>query len=209
MTAFVAQAGPVLTTGTPGDANLATPSGPSIVLGNLINFDSTSSCTSSPCPSLALGNATFSSPDTLSVIPYSTQSYPNELYDNGTSGTQDGVANLTIKLNGGTTAIAVGIADSDAVTVYVQALNSAGAVFGTQFALTIPENTVNPGNGYYEISDTTPDIYGLLITQPVSSLGNYSGLAIDDVQSTPEPSSYLLLTSGAALLFALRKRKRA
>jgi hypothetical protein len=203
LTAVVAHAD-ILTIGTPGDAYLATPTGPSPTLGNLINFDTTTACTSSPCSSLTVKNATFSSPDGLLVIPYSTQSYPNELFDDSSNGS----ANLTIKLSGGVEGIGVGIADSDPVTIYLQALNSSGVAFGTDFSVTIPENTDNPGNGYYVVSDTTADIFGLQITESVGN-PNYSGLAIDDVQTTPEPSSYLLLGSCAALLFWSRMRKRA
>jgi hypothetical protein len=198
-----AYAGPVLITGTPGDANLAVPTGPSPGLGNLINFDNVSTC-SATCSSLIVLNATFSSPDTLSVIPFSSQSFPNELFDNGAGGT----ANLFIRLAGGVQGIGVGIADSDAVTIHLQALDSTGTAFGTLFSATIPENTVNPGNGYFVVSDTTPDIFGLQITQSVSSINN-SGLAIDDVQSTPEPASWMLLVSGAVLFACLRMWKRA
>jgi hypothetical protein len=200
----VAYASPVLITGTPGDANLAVPTGPSPTLGHLINFDNVSTCTSTACPTLSVLNATFSSPDGLLVIPFSTQSFPNELFDNSANGS----ANLSIRLTGGVGGIGVGIADSDPVTVTLQALNSSGTPFGTAFAVTIPENTVNPGNGYYVVADTTPDIFGLLITQPVGS-ANFSGLAIDDVQSTPEPSTFVLFASGAALFAGLRLRKRA
>ncbi len=199
-----AYAGPVLITGTPADANLATPTGSSPNLGDLITFDSISTCTSTPCTTLTSLNATFSSPDGLLVIPYSTQSYPNELFDNSATGTAD----LTIQLMFGVDAIGVGIADSDPVTIMLQALNSSGTPFGPVFNVTIPENTVNPGNGYFVVSDTIPDIYGLIITQSTGSV-NYSGLAIDNVQSTPEPSSGLLLASGAVLLAVFRLRKRA
>ncbi len=196
-------AAPILVTGTPADANLAVPTGPSPRLGGLINFDNVSTC-STTCSSLTVLNATFSSPDTLSVIPFSTQTAPNELFDNGAGG----VANLIIRLTGGVTAIGVGIADSDPFTVHLQALDSSGVVFGTLFGVTIPENTVNPGNGYFVLSDTNPDIFGLQITQSVSNANN-SGLAIDDVQSTPEPASWMLLASGAVLFACLRMRKRA
>jgi hypothetical protein len=203
LTSLSAYAAPVLITGTPGNSNLAVPTGPSPSFGTLTNFDSVSTC-STTCSSLTVGNATFSSPDTLSVIPFSTQSFPNELFDNGAGGS----ANLLIRLTGGVQEIGVGIADSDPFTVHLQALNSSGVGFGTIFSLTIPENTVNPGNGYFVVSDTTADIFGLQITQSISSVNN-SGLAIDDVQSTPEPASWMLLTSGAVLFAFLRMRKRA
>ena len=161
-TGLSADAAPIPVTGTPGDANLAVPTGPSPRLGGLINFDNVSTC-STTCSSLTVLNATFSSPDTLSVIPFSTQSFPNELFDNGAGGS----ANLAIRLASGVMAIGVGIADSDAVTINLQALNSSGVAFGTLFNVTIPENTVNPGNAYFVVSDTSPDIFGLQITQIV------------------------------------------
>lgn len=203
LTSLSAYAAPVLITGTPGDANLAVPTGPSPGVGSLINFDSVSTC-STTCTSLTVGIATFSSPDTLSVIPFSTQSFPNELFDNGAGG----VADLIIRLTGGVRSIGVGIADSDPVTIHLQALDATGTAFGTLFSVTIPENTVNPGNGYFVVSDTTPDVFGLQITQSVASANN-SGLAIDDVQTAPEPATWLLLASGAALFAAMRMRKRA
>jgi len=204
VTAMALQADSI-TVGTPGDANLNTNPGPSPNFGGTpINFDSTVTCTVSACATLTVSGVTFSSPDGVLVIPFSTQSYPNELYDNSSNGT----ANLSLLNTVGRGAIGVGIADSDPVTITIQALNAAGNPFGTAFTETIPENTVNPGNGYYVVSDTTADIYGLQITQSTGN-ANYSGLAIDDVQMTPEPSTYLLLISGAALLFALRKRLHA
>ena len=204
VTAISIQAAPIITVGTPGDANLASPTGPSPNLGGTnINFDS-ATC-SAPCTSLTLSGITFSSTDGFSIIPFSTQSFPNELFDNGANGTAD----LTLLGAVGRTAIGVGIADSDpGVTITIQALNSSGVAFGNAFSETISELTVNPGNGYFVVSDTTADIFGLKITQSSGS-PDFSGLAIDDVQIAPEPSSYLLLSSGAALLFALRKRLRA
>lgn len=200
------QAAPIITIGTPGDANLSTPSGPSPNLGGTtINFDSTSQCTVSACSSLTLSGITFSSGDGLLNIPFSTQSFPNELYDTGANGT----ANLSMLGSVGLTAIGVGIADSDpGVTITIQALNSLGVAFGNSFMETISEATVNPGNGYFVVSDTSADIFGLRITQSTGD-PNFSGLAIDDVQMAPEPSSYLLLGTGAALLFAFRKRLRS
>jgi hypothetical protein len=56
--------------------------------------------------------------------------------------------------------------------------------------------------------DTTSDIFGFTITQSLSD-PSFSGLAIDDVQVSPEPSTFLLLTAGAATLGILRLRRRA
>jgi hypothetical protein len=211
---MVAQANPVLITGTPGDASTLpqTPASPNLG-GVLINFDNLTACTTYPTcatfPTYTSQGVTISSPDGLAVIPYSTQSGPNELWD----ASADGSADLDITTLDGTHAIGVGIADSDEdalgdpVTIYLQALNASGVGFGSLFSVTIPENTNNPGNGYYVIEDSSPDIYGLAITQPVGNAALYSGLAIDDVQVAPEPSSFLLLATGLAglSLFGLRK----
>jgi hypothetical protein len=131
----------------------------------------------------------------LTVIPYSSQSFPNEIFDNGAGGT----AGITIKLNSGTNEIGLGIADSDPVTVTLQALGLNGNPLGNAFSVKIPENTINPGNGYFAIWDSSYDIGGLKILQTSSSADN-SGLAIDDLQvaPTPEPTSYVL--AGAGLL---------
>jgi len=206
VSAISIQAAPFITVGTPGNAGLSTPTGPSPNMGGTtINFDSIVACTVSACPSLVASGVTFSSPDGLLIIPFSTQSFPNELFDMSPNGS----ANLSFLNAVGRNAIGVGIADSDpGVTITIQALNSSGVAFGAAFTETISEATANPGNGYFVVSDTSADIFGLQITQSTGN-ANFSGLAIDDVQLSPEPSTYLLLSSGAALLFALRKRLRA
>jgi hypothetical protein len=203
LTPLLMQAGPVLLTGTPANAfSLPTTSESPNFHAILVNFDSlTAFATFSTFTS---GGVSISSPDGLEVLPFSSQSAPNEMFDNSAAGS----ANLTIGLTQGTTAIGVGIADSDAVTITLQALTSGGTVFGPAFSLTIPETNPNPGNGYYVVEDTTADIFGLRITQPLSS-ANFSGLAIDDVQVAPEPSTLILLTAGAAIFGARRLRERA
>jgi hypothetical protein len=133
---------------------------------------------------------TITSPDGLYAIPYSTQSGLNELFDNS----PDGSANITISYVPGTAAIGVGIADGDTdgsgdpVSIGLQALNSTGGDLGSAFTVTIPETSLNPGNGYFVVEDTTPDIYGLQITTAATG---QSGLSIDDVQVAPEPSTLL------------------
>jgi PEP-CTERM motif len=200
--------------GTPGDAYSLPPTQESPILGGtLLNFSTlTPFATYSTYTSQGIS---ISSPDGLEVLPYSTQTVnPNELYDTSADGSAD------IKITDGTPleAIAVGIADSDVdasndpVTIYLQALNSSGVGFGTLFSVTIPENTTTAGNGYYAIEDSSADIYGLQITQPVGNAALYSGLAISDVQAvTPEPSSFLLLATGLAglCLFGLKKFRQA
>ena len=56
---------------------------------------------------------------------------------------------------------------------------------------------------------TKADIFGIQITQPVAN-GNYSGLAIDDLQvaAAPEPGTFALLGAAAVLVGAVRLRKR-
>jgi MYXO-CTERM domain-containing protein len=206
LTAFAAKATPVLTVGTPADSLLSKPSSASPSLGGTkLNFDNLTAFSS--FSSYSASGITISSPDGLVVLPYSTQSGPNELYDNST----DGSANLLISLSSGVNAIGVGIADADPVNLEFVALGQNGADLGAFLVnLAATESSVNTGNGYYVIGDTTPDIYGLLILQPVGN-DNYSGLAIDDVQVTPEPASLTLLGTGLLGLAgeALRRRKRA
>jgi len=199
-----AKSAPVLLIGTPGNSYAATPTGPLPNLGILANFDNLtafSSLTSYSSPSLAV-----TSPDGFSVLPYSTQSGPNELFDSSPNGT----ANIAIKLPGGVSGIGVGIADGDPVSITLQALNSAGAGFGPVFSINLAttQDPNNVGNGYYALFDTTSDIFGLQILQTAGS-PNYSGLAIDDVQATPEPVTSVLFFGGCLLIAVSRLRKRA
>jgi len=210
LTLACANASPVLNTGTPGNAYASPPTGPSPKFGTLYNFDALTPFTTYNSYA-ASSSITISSPDGLEVYPYSTQSGPNELFDTSAAGS----ANILIKTFG-TEEIGIGIADSDItaagapVTVYLQALNASGVGFGTLFAVTLPVDGSNPGNGYFTLSNTSYDIYGLQITQPVGNATLYSGLAIDDLQvaPTPEPASFALF--GVSVLFAgvawLRKR---
>jgi hypothetical protein len=216
---LLVQAGPVLITGTPADDSTLPNTAASPKLGGvLINFDSLASCPSFPpsgCTNYSgtafTGGVAISSSDGLYAIPYSAQTSPNELYDNSAAGS----ANISI-VTPGTTAVGAGISDSDItaggapVTIFLQALNSGGAGFGTLFSVTLPETGGNPGNGYFVIQDTSFDIYGLRISQPAGD-ANYSGLAIDDVQvaPAPEPSTFLLLIGGAAIVGSCRMRRRA
>ncbi len=210
LTALLTQAAPILIIGTPADDSLL-PNTPALPkLGGLINFDGLTPCATFPpsgCTNLSgttFSGVTISSPDGLYAIPFSAQSAPNELFDNSALGT----ASISITTAGGVTAIGVGIADSDAVTISLQPLSSSLTDLGSAFMVTIPETGSNPGNAYFVVMDANPDIFGLQITQSVAS-ADFSGLAIDDVQSTPEPSTFLLLSAGAAIFGALRLRKRA
>jgi len=220
LTSIAAHAAPVLIVGTPGNAyTLPTTSASPVLGGAWLNFDSLTPCqtypTCSTSPTYTQSGVTISSADGLAVIPYSTQSGPNEMWD----ASSDGSATLTITDGNGVEAIGVGIADSDDLSLYqeygvpvnitLQPLGSGDVDLGPAFTVTIPENTVNPGNAYFVIDDTTADIYGLQISAPAT---DESGLAIDDVQVTPEPSSILLFAQGLiglSLLGAFRLLKGA
>jgi hypothetical protein len=208
---LLSQAALVWSTGTPADDSSLPniPAAPKLG-GALINFDGLPSCQSFPpsgCTNYSgttFSGVTISSPDGLYAIPFSAQTAPNELFDN--SG--DGTASITVETSSAKLAFGVGIADGDPVTITLQALGAGFADLGPAFAVTIPELGGTAGNGYYYVRDTTPDIFGFTITQSVAS-SDFSGLAIDDVQVSPEPSTFLLLIGGTALVGSLRLRKRA
>ena len=201
----VVNAAPVLIVGQPGDDLLATPSQPSIELGGaFLNFDSLTPFAS--YSTYTEQGVSISSPDGLVVLPFSTQSGPNELFDDSA----DGTANITLSFLTGQNAIGVGIADSDAVSITIQALGLGGVDLGAPFVenLAATESAINFGNGYYAVEDTGNQIYGLQITQSSGS-ADFSGLAIDDVQVTPEPPSFMLLAPGLlGLLFFGSFRRR-
>jgi hypothetical protein len=203
---LIAQADPVLIVGTPGDDLLARPTGPSPLLGGpLLTFaDLTPFSTFNPS-TYADEGITIYSPDGLIVEPYSTQSYPNFLFDDS----PDGTADITISLSQANSAIGVGIADSDyPANIQLQALGAGGVDLGSPFPVTIPETTENPGNGYFVVEDAANDLYGLQITETDSG-PYYSGLAIADVQIAPEPSTFPLLAGAMAIMGYWRLRKRA
>jgi hypothetical protein len=203
---ILATAGPMIVVGAPGNSQLSTPTGPSLKIGTLINFDGLSPfSTFTPGTFATQGINSISSPDGLTVEPFSTQSDPNELFDESA----DGSANITIMLAGGVDAIGIGIADSDPVSVTFQPLGLGGANLGPAFTedLATTESLINSGNGYYAIEDTTADIYGLTITQSSGNAALFSGLAIDDLQVAPEPSTFLLLIAGAGTLLAAWRKQ--
>ena len=210
LAANVASATPVLTVGVPGDSLLSTPKKPTLLPGaTLFNFDSLTPGIS--YPTTTSNGFSILSPDGLLVEPYSTQSGPNELFDNSAAGS----ANITINFTSGEYGVGIGIADSDPVSVTFQALGLGGVSLGPSFteSLATTENLINTGNGYYYITDSGSDIYGLRITESASS-PDFSGLAIDDLQiaATPEPASFVFLAEGVCALgvFAsLRRFKRA
>jgi len=213
MMPLLMQAGPVWFTGTPADDSSSpnTPASPNLH-GVLVNFDSLASCEDFPPDSSCTnysGNTfsgvTFSSPDGLYAIPFSPETAPNELFDNSAEGS----ASITVTTSVGQNAFGVGIVDGDAVTITLQALGLGDTPLGPADVITVPETGGNPGTGYYYVEDLNPELYGFTITQSVSN-SNFSGLAIDDVQAaTPEPSTFLLLSAGAAIFGVRRLRKRA
>lgn len=206
LAALAAHATPTLTVGTPGDSMLSTPSQRTPVLGGtFLNFDSlTPFATYSTYSSNGIS---ISSPDGLQVLPYSTQSGPNELFDTSS----DGSADITISLASPSSALAFGIADSDPVSLTIQAIGANGALLGSAFTenLATTESATNTGNGYYILQDTSSDIYGLVLTQATGD-PSYSGLALDDVQiaPTPEPSTLSLMGLGASSMAFFLSRRR-
>jgi F0F1-type ATP synthase membrane subunit c/vacuolar-type H+-ATPase subunit K len=78
------------------------------------------------------------------VDPFSTQSGPNELFDNSS----DGTADITVALTSGISAIGIGIADSDAVSITLQALAQNGSNLGSPFTipLSTTEGAINTGD---------------------------------------------------------------
>src|SRR5665213_1457421 len=190
LTTVAAQARPILIVGTPSDSyNSPAITKPTPYFGGvLLNSDSLTPF--NLYSTYSSSGVSVTSPDGLEVLPYSTQSGPNELYDDSSAGSAD----IFINLSEGSRFLGVGIADSDItaagapVTISLQALGLGGVNLGSAFSVTITETGSNPGNGYFVVEDSTADIYGLQISQPVSN-GNYSGLAIDDVQAAPEPST--------------------
>ncbi len=213
MMPLLMQAGPVWFTGTPADDSSLPNTAAIPNLGGVrVNFDSLPSCQAFPPDSsctnysgTAFSGVTITSPDGLYAIPFSAQTSPNELFDNSAEGS----ASITVATPGGEYAFGVGISDIDDVTITLQGLGAGDVAFGPADVVTITQAGGNPGNGYFYVEDTASDLYGFTITQSVSD-PSFSGLAIDDVQSaTPEPSTFLLLSAGAAIFAARRLRKRA
>lgn len=204
LSAVSLNAAPILTVGVPANSFLAIPTASTPSSGTLFNFDSLTPNSTFNSAQYAAQGVSISSPDGLLVEPFSTQTFPNELFDN--SG--DGSANVTIRTNA-TSQLAIGIADSDGVPVTLQILGVGGTALGSPFSVTLSADGTNPGNGYFAISDTSYDIYGVQILQPTTN-ANFSGLAIDDlrVTATPEPASLALLGTAGLLFGMTRLRKR-
>jgi hypothetical protein len=231
MMPLLAEAGTVsVVQGTPGNNNLLPASLPSPSFASPINFANLlSQITSLPtatqancvnnglqCPTFnsaqyASQGVTISSPDGLLIYPFSDQTAGGiELFDEGTGGDLDGTANITIGLAGGVNNLAVGLSDFDTpVTLTLEVLGLGGADLGTFDVSTPVENaTATTGQTYFVAEDTTPGIYGLQILQTTMTGG--SGLALAEVEFSPEPSTFLLMIGGGlAMIGATRLRKKA
>lgn len=208
LAAPIAKAQITVTPGTPADSTFSTPKPASPNLGGTdLNFDGLTPYSS--FPSYSSGGVTISSPDGLTVFPFSSQSAPNELFDSSA----DGSANITIALNQANDAIGFGVADSDGVDLTINALGASGNTLESFTEFLDPNaGPVNePGNFYFVVSDSVSGLYGvqLMVAAPA---GGGSGLAIDDVQVAPEPSSLALLATGLSSLAgfgAFRRFKQA
>jgi hypothetical protein len=232
MMPLLAEAGTAIVQGTAGDSNLLPASLPTPGLGNVINFANLlSQITSLPpavqancfdngvdCPTFnssqyASEGVTISSPDSLLIYPFSSQTAGGiELFDPGTGGDLDGTANITIGLAGGVSELAVGISEfDDPINLTIEALGLGGtdlASMNVSAAVEAQELAGNTGNTYFVAEDTTAGIYGLQITQTIATGG--SGLALAEVEFTPEPSTFLLLIGGGlAMIGATRLHKKA
>jgi hypothetical protein len=237
---LLAQAGTVqIVQGTPGDNNLLPASSPSPSFSTVINFanlesqivalgptnaancdnNGTNCPTFNPSQYASPQGVTISSPDGLLIYPFSDQTAGGiELFDPGatspstctSTGTCDGTANITIGLAGGVNAIAVGLSDfDDPVALTIEALGAGGADLETlDVSLDVENATAGTGQTYFVAEDTTPGIYGLEITQ--TDVTDGSGLALAEVELTPEPSTFMLLIGGGlAMIGSARLRKKA
>ena len=226
--------------GTPGANSLLPPSLPSPGFASPINFANLlSQITSLPtatqancvnnglqCPTFsptqyASQGVTISSPDGLLIYPFSDQTAGGiELFDPGATspstcianGSCDGTANITIGLAGGVNNLAVGLSEFDSpVTLTLEALGAGNTVLASMdvsSAVEAAESAINTGNTYFVAEDTTPGILGLQILQTTVTDG--SGLALAEVEFSPEPSTFLLMIGGGlAMIGATRLRKKA
>ncbi len=207
LTPLLAHAAPILTIGTPGVASEGINASPG--LSTVITFSTLSPFSTFAPGTYSSEGVDISSVDGLEVLPFSVQTNPNYLFDESS----DGTADIDITTATPVEAIGVGIADSDMlasgapVPIELEALLSNGTdvVFP---GLTLPENPSNPivaGNGYFVVSDSTADIVGLEILQPVGN-PNFGGLAIAPVEVTvtPEPVTLPLLAAGLLAIAGLR-----
>jgi hypothetical protein len=236
MMPLLAGAGTVeIVQGTAGDANTLPVTPPSPGFSGVINFANLSSQITDPadcygsgmdCPTFnssqyASQGVAISSPDGLLIYPFSTQTAGEiELFDPGATNSStcvstsscDGTANITISLAGGVNNLAVGISEFDnPLSLTIEALGAGMTDLGSMnvsAAVVAAESATNTGNTYFVAEDTTPGIFGLKITQTTATDG--SGLAIAEVEASPEPSTFLLLIGGGlAMIGATRLRRNA
>jgi hypothetical protein len=231
MMPLLVEAGTVqIVQGTAGDANNLPATPPSPGFSNVINFANLESqITSLPplvqqncvdngdqCPTFnssqyASQGVAISSPDGLLIYPFSTQTAGGiELFDEGAGADLDGTANITISLAGGVNELAVGISEfDDPLTLTIEALGAGGTDLDSvnvSAAVEAAESAQNTGNTYFVAEDTTPGIFGLEITQTTQTDG--SGLALAEVEYSPEPSTFLLIGGGLAMIGYTRLRKK-
>ncbi len=236
---LLAEAGTVqIVQGTAGDNTFLPATSPSPGFSNVINFANLDSqitslsstaqadCVDSgvQCPTFnstqyASQGVTISSPDGLVIFPFSDQTAGGiELFDPGatdsstclSTGTCDGTANITIGLAGGVDDLAVGLSDfDDPVSLTINVLGAGNTVLESMDVSTdIEAAAQSTGQTYFVAEDTAPGIYGLQITQSTQTDG--SGLALAEVELTPEPSTVLLMIGGGlALIGSTRLRKKA
>jgi len=221
--------------GAAGDSNELPATSPSPGLaGGVITFSNLSSlitanCTDNlVCPTFnpnqyASQGVTISSPDGLVIYPFSTQTAGGiELFDPGATnsstcvanGDCDGTANITISLTNPVNDLAVGITEFDDLPdppgLTIEALGAGGVVLDSADVapeVNAAESAVNTGNTYFVAEDSTPGIYGIEIKQTTATFG--SGLALSEVEYSPEPSTVLLLIGGGlAIIGSSRLRKK-
>jgi hypothetical protein len=201
----MAKADPIIVIGTPADTLMGVPAASPAWGDNVENFNSLAPFTT--YSAYTSFTTTISSPDGLIVLPDSTQIYPNQLFDNSPNGS----ANITISSTYPVCAIAVGVADLDPnpPNITIQALGAGGVDLGSPFIVNLldTESPTDPGNAYYAIEDPTADIWGLQITMPGSG-SNIRGLAIDEVEVTPEPPSFVFMASGLLALLLIVSFRR-
>jgi hypothetical protein len=105
--------------------------------------------------------------------------------------------------------LAVGLSDfDDPVTVTLSVLGAGNTVLETlDVSAAVEAAAQTTGQTYFVAEDTTASIYGLEITQGTQTNG--SGLALAEVEFSPEPSTFLLLIGGClAIIGSARLRKK-
>jgi hypothetical protein len=165
---------------------------------------------------------TISSPDSLLIYPFSDQTAGGiELFDPGASngptcpstGNCDGTANITVTLASAVANLAIGLSDFDnPVNATINVLGQGGTVLFSDTTdvtadLEAAANALTgTGQTYFAAEDTIPEIYGIQITQTIQTDG--SGLALAEVEATPEPSTLLLMIGGGLAMIGVSRLRR-